>query len=50
MQLRQLTEDEAHWLDSRLEEHDSMHLPKGSEGAVQIGVEEAGRLIAGADG
>lgn len=27
-----------------------MHLPKASEGAVQIGVEEAGRLIAGADG
>ena len=49
MKFVELTEEQAEELEERLEEYDQMHMPPAIEGAVQLGIEEDGRLIAGLD-
>ena len=49
MKFIQLTEEQVEALEERLEEYDQMHMPPAIEGAVQLGIEEDGRLIAGLD-
>lgn len=49
MKFIQLTEEQVEDIEERLESFDQKHMPPAIEGAVQLGIEEDGRLIAGLD-
>ena len=49
MRFIELTEEQVENIEERLEAFDRMHMPPAIEGAVQLGIEEDGRLVAGLD-
>jgi len=49
MKIINLTEEQAEYLEEQLDEYDRRHMPPVPDGAVRIGIEEDGKLIAGLD-
>ena len=49
MKLVTLSDAQAEEIGERLSAYDDGHMPAGPEGAVRLGIEEDGRLIAGLD-
>ncbi len=49
MRIVELSEEQAGDIEQRLDAFDDSHMPPRLEGAVRIGVEEDGKLIAGLD-
>ena len=49
MKFVQLTEEQVEDIEERLDEFDQRHMPPAIEGAVRLGIEEDGRLVAGLD-
>lgn len=49
MKIIPLTEEQTEYIEEQLDEYDRRHMPRVPDGAVRIGIEENGKLIAGLD-
>lgn len=49
MRMIDLTDEQVEQVEELLDAYDSCHMPQRPEGSISIGIEEDGKLIAGAD-